>query len=96
MTGPHDCAFPTDEEWARIAADRRWSRREAQVVRAIVTGSRRADAATALGMSLSTLQTHLRRALWKCRCTDVVALIWLVTDARDRLRRYRASPVASS
>jgi DNA-binding NarL/FixJ family response regulator len=89
VTNRNAGVFPTDGEWSRIASAWRWSVREAQVVRALVTGSGRRDAAHALGISISTLHTHLRRALRKSECADVSALIWSIIDRRDRLRRYR-------
>lgn len=78
---------PTPTEWSRIASTWRLSNREREVVQLLVGGMSRGDAARALRISVSTLQTHLRRCLWKATADNIVELIWKVVDLRDELRR---------
>jgi DNA-binding NarL/FixJ family response regulator len=81
--------FPTAGEWARLAQIWAWSERETQVIRLLVTGTARKEAAHHLGISVNTLHTHVRRALQKCGRHDLVSLVWHIVDRRDQLRAYR-------
>lgn len=80
-------AHLSQTEWARVMDEYGWSERECAVVRLITSGESRRDAARQLSITQSTLQTHLRRALWKAGAKDVVALVWQIVAVRDRLRR---------
>ena len=74
-------------EWAQIGQIWRWSGRERDVVRMLATGMSRKRAAHKLGISPSTLQTHLRRALWKAKADDLISLIWMVVAELQVLRQ---------
>lgn len=78
--------LPTLAEWARISAGWGLSARETDVVRLLASGQSRKEAARTLEISISTLQTHLRRALWKSRTDDLIGLIWAVVGQLERLR----------
>jgi len=83
---PTDGACPCDEEWTKIAEAFGWSRRECEVVRRILGGEARKRAAASLGITQSTVQTHLQRALWKAHTRDLIELMWKVVEVRDKLR----------
>ncbi|MDH3590669.1 MAG: LuxR C-terminal-related transcriptional regulator [Planctomycetota bacterium] len=83
---------PGMREWDQIAGRWSWSRRECEVVRLLVLGFTRKQSALKLQISLSTLQTHFRRAMWKGPARDLVGLIWEIVAVRDELRhRERTS-----
>ncbi len=63
-----------------------WSQRECEVARLLATGVSRKQAAEALNIGVSTVQTHLRRALRKAGVGDLIALIWKIVGERDQLR----------
>lgn len=85
--GVSHSGYLSQTEWVRVMDEYSWSERECAVVRLITTGQSRRDAARQLNITQSTLQTHLRRALWKAGAKDVVALVWQIVAVRDRLRR---------
>jgi DNA-binding NarL/FixJ family response regulator len=57
------------------------------VVQRLLNGQTRRQAALDLAITQSTLQTHLRRALWKSGTKDLIDLVWEVIAIRDRLRQ---------
>jgi DNA-binding NarL/FixJ family response regulator len=78
---------PTLTEWSHIAKTWRLSNREREVAQLLVCGMSRGDAARTLRISVNTLQTHLRRCLWKATADNIIDLIWKVVRLRDELRR---------
>ena len=80
-------AYPSATEWAHVAELWGWSDREGDIVRLLANGDSRKHVAGMLNIAQSTLQTHLRRALWKANAKDIVMLIWRIVEVRDRLRR---------
>jgi DNA-binding CsgD family transcriptional regulator len=87
-----DTVQPNPLEWDLIAGRWSLSARERKVIHLLVAGRSRKQVAHQLGMSLSTLQTHWRRALAKTGAADLVALIWQVVAARDALRPDGLAP----
>lgn len=83
-------AIPSGPEWVSIGEAYQWAPRELEAVRLVLSGTPRKSAAERLGISLSSLQTYLRRAMWKVDVDDVIALFWSVVAARDKLRNGRA------
>jgi DNA-binding NarL/FixJ family response regulator len=73
-------------EWDEVAKTWGWSDRECCVVRRLLGGEARKRAAEEMRITQSTLQTHLRRALWKSRTRDLIDLVWEIVAIRDRLR----------
>jgi len=80
-------AYPSPIEWAHVAELWGWSERECDVVRLLAGGDSRKHVTNMLNIAQSTLQTHLRRALWKAHAKDLVSLVWKIVEVRDRLRR---------
>jgi DNA-binding NarL/FixJ family response regulator len=74
-------------EWEEVARTWGWSERESVVVQRLLGGETRRQAALDLSITQSTLQTHLRRALWKSGTKDLIDLLWEIVGIRDRLRR---------
>ncbi len=77
---------PSPSEWREVAGLWGWSQRESETARLLATGVSRKEAAEALNIGASTVQTHFRRALRKAGAKDVIALIWKIVSVRDRLR----------
>jgi len=79
LDGTKANGFPTAKEWDRVARHWSWSARETEAVRILATGQSRKEAAAQLSISISTLQTHLRRALWKAGAECLVDLVWRIS-----------------
>lgn len=86
--------MPTRAEWSLIADSFGWGNRERESVSLVLGGIPRKAAAHYLSISLSSLQTYLRRAMRKAKTDDLVALLWEVVAVRDRARELRAVPAA--
>ena len=79
---------PTPGEWERISRLFCWGRRESETVSLVAAGMPRKAAAARLEISLSTLQTYLRRAMRKASVDDLIALVWRIVEVRDNLPPY--------
>jgi len=77
---------PRPEEWEGIATSFGWSKRECEIVRRILGCEARKGVASSLGITHSTVQTHLQRAIWKAHANELMQLMWKVVGVRDQLR----------
>ena len=61
---------------------------DCESVRLLAEGCARKEAAHRLGIAISTLQTHLRRALRKADAASTIELLWRVVAIRDEHRLH--------
>ena len=80
-------AFPAPAEWHQVRTAMSWSDREWRVVHDLVLGLPRKRVAHLQGISTSTLQTYLRRALRKAKADTLLELVWRIVAICEEIRR---------
>jgi len=82
----------SDGEWARAVRQLELSPRQAEIVRHILQGQSDKQIAMDMGISLSTVRTHLRRLFAKYQLGDRLELTLLMLATLRGNRQHSPSP----